>query len=79
MRILMTVFFAAILLSGCADSARELYDTARFEELQNNKAHAVELYERVVSKHPGSDYAKKAAERLEAIRGGQSSAPADKR
>ena len=54
------------LLFACSGSgAKELYETAEFEELQNNHRHAVELYERIVKEYPKSDYAPKAKERLE--------------
>jgi TolA-binding protein len=42
-------------------------ETAAFEELQNNSAHARQLYEEVVAKYPDSPEAKKAAERLRAL------------
>ena len=57
-----------ILVSGCSGgNAKELFETAKFEELQNNKAHATELYEEVIRKYPKSDYALKAQERLSAM------------
>ena len=46
-----------------------MYDTAKFEELQNNKEHARELYEEIVKKYPKSEYAKKAEERLGELKG----------
>ncbi|MBZ0155669.1 MAG: hypothetical protein K8I29_05565 [Alphaproteobacteria bacterium] len=65
-----TVLAAGLLFSGCTgDKAAELYDTAKFEELQNNKEHAVQLYEEIVAKYPRSDYAKKAEERLAELKG----------
>lgn len=67
-RILALVIIVSILLlSGCADSAKEKFDTARFEELQNNREHARQIYEDIIRSHPGSDYAKKARERLDAM------------
>jgi outer membrane protein assembly factor BamD (BamD/ComL family) len=57
-----------LALSACADRAAELYDTATFEELQNNKAHAVQLYEEIVKKYPDSEQARKAKERLTALK-----------
>ncbi len=70
--VLMKQFFLAIvlivLISGCSGgNAKELFETAKFEELQNNKAHATELYEEVIRKYPKSDYALKAQERLDAM------------
>jgi len=68
--ILILIIFLA-LLSGCSDSRpSELYETAKFEELQNNKEHAVQLYEEIVEKYPGSEYSKKAKDRLSQIKMG---------
>ena len=62
------VLVLIILISGCSGgNAKELFETAKFEELQNNKEHATELYEEVIRKYPKSDYALKAQERLSAM------------
>lgn len=59
----------ALAGAGCSGKkATELMETARFEELQNNKAHAVKLYEEIVKKYPGSVEAKEASERLAALK-----------
>jgi len=59
-----------LALSGCSgNKASELYDTAQFEERQNNKEHAVKLYEEILKKYPDSELAKKAGERLSQIKG----------
>ena len=55
---------AATFLSCSGNRAAELYDTARFEEKQNNKEHAVQLYREIMVKYPDSPYAGNAAERL---------------
>jgi len=71
----MKRFFAAAILlalviSGCSgNKAAELYDTAQFEEKQNNNEHAAKLYEEILKKYPDSDFAKKAGERLSKIKG----------
>ena len=58
----------AVGVSSCtADKTDELFETAQFEELQNNKEHARQIYEEIVQKYPGSDVAKKAKERLSAL------------
>lgn len=57
----------ALLLAACGGGAKELMDTAEFEELQKNTTHARELYQEVVRKYPGSPEAAKAAERLRAL------------
>jgi TolA-binding protein len=54
-----------MFLMGCTgNGAEELFETARFEERQNNLAHARELYEQIMSRYPDSDTAKRANERL---------------
>ena len=56
-----------LVLAGCSDPAEELYETAQFEEVQNNQAHARKLYEEIVRDHTGSPVAVKAKERLAAM------------
>lgn len=69
-QLLLILFLAfALALSACTgDGGKQLYETAKFEEVQNNREHARELYEEIVKKHPGSEYAKKAAERLKELK-----------
>ncbi len=55
------------LLSCSADTATDVFETAQFEELQNNNEHAQQLYEEIIRKYPQSDAAKKARERLTAM------------
>ena len=52
------------ITAACGESPQQMFETAQFEELQNNQKHARELYERIIKKHPDSDFAKKAASRL---------------
>jgi PBP1b-binding outer membrane lipoprotein LpoB len=67
--ILIFILLFAFVLSGCSgDKAAELYNTAGFEELQNNREHALQLYEEIIKKYPDSEYAKKAAERITEIK-----------
>ena len=55
----------ALLLGACGNrEAKELFETAELEELQNNPGHARELYRRILEKHPESDFARKAREKL---------------
>ncbi len=65
----IVILLAAVsfcLLSACsADQAKDLFETAQFEELQNNREHAEQLYKEIVSKYPESPYSRKAEERLE--------------
>lgn len=65
---------AALLLAIClaatgciGDKGKELFETAQFEEKQNNCEHATKLYEEIVRKHPDSPLAAKARERLNAL------------
>jgi len=56
---------ATVTLSGCSvNGASELFETAKFEELQNNKEHAMQLYQDIIRKYPQSEFADKAKERL---------------
>ncbi|MBA4373858.1 MAG: hypothetical protein C0402_13490 [Thermodesulfovibrio sp.] len=64
MKKILTVILLACIFTACADKAAEIYETARFEELQNNKDHAMKLYREVVEKHPASAQAKEAEKRL---------------
>ncbi len=58
---------AIALLSCSADRAVELFETAQFEELQNNNEHARQIYKDIITNYPKSDSAKKAEERLTVI------------
>jgi len=59
-------------LAGCSgDQGKQQLETAQFEEKQNNREHAIKLYEEVVSKYPGSPNAGVAQERLNAFKGGK--------
>ena len=58
---------ALVTIVGCGGGAREIYETAEFEEVQKNPAHARELYEQVRRQYPDSPEAGKAAERLRAL------------
>ena len=55
------------LICCSADKAVELFETAQFEELQNNNEHARQIYEDIINKYPQSDSAKKAKEKLALI------------
>ena len=68
--ILLTVCCTA--LTACSnDQGKQQLETAQFEEKQNNREHAVKLYEEVVTKYAGSPNAKIAQDRLNALKGGK--------
>ena len=53
-----------LLLVGCGDKAKDLYDTAQLEEKQFNTPHATKLYRQIVEEYPSSRYANQAKTRL---------------
>jgi outer membrane protein assembly factor BamD (BamD/ComL family) len=53
-----------LILAGCGDNAKDIYDTAQFEEKQNNRPHATKLYRQIVEEYPDSPYANQAKARL---------------
>ena len=70
--ILILLAVCCTALSACSgDQGKQQLETAQFEEKQNNREHAVKLYEEVVTKHPNSPNAKIAQERLNALKGGK--------
>jgi outer membrane protein assembly factor BamD (BamD/ComL family) len=70
--ILLTGMLLFTFLSACSrDNGKQQLETAQFEEKQNNREHAIKLYEEVVGKYPGSANAKTARERLNALKGGK--------
>jgi outer membrane protein assembly factor BamD (BamD/ComL family) len=56
--------FLLLLLVGCGDQAKDLFDTAQLEEKQNNRPHATKLYRQIVEEYPNSSYANQAKSRL---------------
>lgn len=68
--------FVLILLAVCCtaltacsgDQGKQQLETAQFEEKQNNKEHAIKLYEEVITKYPGSPNARIAQDRLNALK-----------
>jgi TolA-binding protein len=69
LKILIIILALALVLAACSgNKASELYETAKFEELQNNREHAVQLYEQIIAEYPSSDYAVKAKDRINAIK-----------
>lgn len=62
------MILTALMLGGCSDSAKELFETAKLEELQNSTEHARQLYQEIIEKHPDSKFAALAKQRLEAMK-----------
>ena len=59
------MMIAVLAASNCTgNNAGDLFETAEFEELQKNHTHAAQLYKEILEKHPDSQYARKARERL---------------
>ncbi len=66
--VLILVMISALSIAGCSGSnAKELFETAQLEELQNNPDHAIKLYREIIEKNPESEYAGKARKRLDAL------------
>ncbi len=53
-----------LLLVGCGDKAKDLYDTAQLEVKQNNRPHATKLYRQIVEEYPDSPFTDQAKTRL---------------
>ncbi len=63
------LFICCMALTACTgDQGEQQLEIAQFEEKQNNREHAIQLYEEVVRKYAGSPNAKIAQERLNALR-----------
>lgn len=69
LKIILFCFFIFFLTACGGSGAKELYETAQFEELQNNQRHALQLYEEIVRDYSGSEYAKKSGERIVKLKG----------
>ncbi|MEE4355201.1 MAG: hypothetical protein V2I97_01960 [Desulfococcaceae bacterium] len=66
--ILVLLLIFSLFLCGCGGGkAKEIYDTAQLEELQNNPEHARRLYAEIMEKYPDSEFARKAGERLKTL------------
>ncbi len=59
------------MLMGCGEDPQQLFETAQFEEQQQNQTHAKELYERILRDHAKSPIAGKAEERLKELQKGK--------
>jgi TolA-binding protein len=64
--IVMTLLLASLVVA-CGGGADDLLDTAKLEELQNNRPHARQLFEQVLRDYPGTAQAREAEARLRAL------------
>ena len=62
------IVFCVALAAGCGDKAKELLETAEFEERQQNVPHAKQLYEELVRLYPSSAQAETARARLDLLK-----------
>ena len=64
------IFSFLLFVAACSGSgAKDLYETAQFEELQNNHRHALQLYKEIVRDYPGSEFAKKSGKKIIKLKG----------
>jgi protein involved in sex pheromone biosynthesis len=69
--LILLLAVGCMALGACSNNqGKQQLETAQFEEKQNNREHAIKLYEEVVTKYPGSPNAKRAQDRLIVLRGG---------
>lgn len=71
LRLIVCVLACAGALSCTGDKAKEMLETAEFEERQANLPHAKQLYEDVIRLYPTSKEAETARARLAALTQGQ--------
>ena len=62
------VVFCVALAACSGDKAKELLETAEFEERQQNVPHAKQLYEELVRLYPSSAQAETARARLDLLK-----------
>ena len=67
-RFMLCVLFCIQLMGCSGDKAKELLETAEFEERQMNVPHAKQLYEDVIRLYPASKEAETARARLAALK-----------
>lgn len=67
--ILVLITLYVFTIPACSsNNAQGIFETAEFEELQNNREHAMQLYEEIIKKYPEGEYAAKAEARLDELR-----------
>ncbi len=67
-RLILCALCFMLLLSCSGDKAKEMLETAEFEERQMNLPHAKQLYEDVIRLYPTSKESEKAQARLAALK-----------
>jgi outer membrane protein assembly factor BamD (BamD/ComL family) len=68
--VLILAAVCSMAVTACSgDQGKQQLETAQFEEKQNNREHALKLYEEVVTRYPGTPNAKTAQDRLNALKG----------
>ena len=67
-RLMLCALCCVVILSCSGDKAKELLETAQFEERQMNFPHAKQLYEDVIRLYPTSKEATTAQARLAALK-----------
>ena len=67
-RLMLCALGCVLLLSCSGDKAKDLLETAEFEERQMNLPHAKQLYEDVIRLYPTSKEAVTARARLDALK-----------
>lgn len=67
----LCVVLLSMTLACSGDKAKELLETAEFEERQMNLPHAKQLYEDVIRLYPGSKESETARARLAQLTTGQ--------
>lgn len=70
-RFLLCILYGSLLLGCSGDHAKELLDTAEFEERQMNLPHAKQLYDDVIRLYPSSKQAEIARARLAQLNSNQ--------
>lgn len=67
MKLVLAALLTLAFMTGCFSDkkANELLETARFEEKQNNREHALKLYNEIIRKYPNSSAASAAKARLQ--------------
>ena len=65
---LLTALFLVFVMACTGDKAKDLLETAEFEERQMNQAHAKQLYEDLIRMYPSSKEAEVARSRLASLK-----------